>query len=236
VPGYLSAVLAWPQAAGARPLPVAVAVHGSYDQPEWNCQTYQQVVHGAAIVVCPRGKLRWDTPEEASLRRFYFPAAGSGATASAWLKREVSAALRALQVGFPTRVAAGPVLYIGFSQGAILGAPLVIADPARFPRAILVEGGHGAWNADTAAAFARGGGQRVLFACGRASCMASARAAAAQLDKAGVAARVVYAPDQGHTYADKVQEQVAAAFDWIVAGDTRFATSPVSATSSSSGK
>lgn len=223
VPGYLSAVVAWPAARRPGALPMAVATHGSFDQPEWNCETYQQVVRGAAVVVCPRGKLRWDTPTEPALRRYYFPAAGSGAGASTWLQREVDAALRALQTSAPARVAAGPVLYIGFSQGAILGAPLVIHNPARFPRAILVEGGHGAWNASTARQFARGGGQRILFACGRQSCERSAQGAAAELARAGVSVKVVYAPDQGHTYAAKVQEQVAAAFDWVITGDARFA-------------
>lgn len=221
VPGYLSSVVAWPATPAAAALPIAVATHGSYDQPEWNCQTYQQVVHGAAVVVCPRGKLRWDTPSEPEQRRYYFPAAGNGASASTWIQREVDAAVRALETNFPTRVAPGPVLYIGFSQGAILGASLLIQAPRRFPRAILVEGGHGAWNADTARTFARGGGQRVLFACGRESCEHSARRAAAELARAGVKVKVVYAPDQGHTYDAKVQEQVAAQFDWVMAGDER---------------
>ena len=221
VPGYLSSVVAWPAVPAASKLPIAVATHGSYDQPEWNCQTYQQVAHGAAVIVCPRGKLRWDTPSEPEQRRYYFPAAGNGASASAWLQREVDAAVRALETNFPTRVTPGPVLYIGFSQGAILGASLLIQAPRRFPRAILVEGGHGAWSAESARTFARGGGQRVLFACGRQSCDSSARRAAAELLRAGVAVKVVYAPDQGHTYDAKVQEQVAAQFDWVLAGDER---------------
>ena len=223
VPGYLSAVVAWPAAAASSgALPIAVATHGSFDQPEWNCETYQQVVHGAAVVLCPRGKLRWDTPEEPEQRRYYFPAGGNGPAASVGLQREVTAAMKALQARFPTRVHSGAGLYIGFSQGAILGATIVIDDPARFPRAILVEGGHGAWNQNSARRFARGGGQRVLFACGRASCLASARVAAGHLTRAGVSVQVVYAPDQGHTYSGKVQEQVAAAFDWVIAGDARF--------------
>lgn len=222
VPGYLPAVVAWP-AAAAGAVPIAVAAHGSFDQPEWNCETFSQVVRGAAVVLCPRGKLRWDSPSEPAMLRFYFPAAGGGPAASSWLQREVDAALRALQGSAAARLAPGPVLYIGFSQGAILGAPLLIQAPARFPRAILVEGGHGAWNPSTARTFARGGGQRILFACGRASCQASARAAAAHLTAAGVEARVVYAPDQGHTYDGRVKEQIAAAFAWVTTGDARFA-------------
>lgn len=62
VPRYLSAVVAWPQTPATAPLPIAVAMHGSYDQPEWNCESFQQVVRGAAVVLCPRGRLRWDSP------------------------------------------------------------------------------------------------------------------------------------------------------------------------------
>lgn len=220
VPGFLPSVVAWPQATPSRPLPIVVAAHGSYDQPEWNCQTYQRVVAGRAVIVCPRGRLRWDTPQEPSLLRFFFP---SGHGNGAWLGREVDAAVGALRTSASQRVDAGPVLYAGFSQGAILGAPLIISQPARFPRALLVEGGHGAWDPSSARAYARGGGQRVLFACGRASCTQSARAAAAHLARAGVQVKVVAAEGEGHTYDGRVAAEIASALPWLLEGDPRFA-------------
>ena len=227
VPGFLPAVVSWPpsppgEAAPGRPLPVVVAMHGSFDQPEWNCETYAQIVRGTAAVLCPRGRLRWDSPTEPAQLRFFFPSTGG------WLGREVAAAVQALRTSAPQRVAAGPVLYAGFSQGAILGAPLAIARPALYPRLLLVEGGHGAWSPQSARSFRAGGGQRVLFACGRASCQQSARAAAAHLERAGVPVRVVLAPDQGHTYDGGVKDVVAAALAWLVEGDARFAP-PVAA-------
>lgn len=219
VPGFLSAVVAWPSrsgtSAGAK-RPVVLALHGSYDQPEWNCEVFQQVVAGRGVVLCPRGKLRWDSPSEANLLRFYFPSGGG------WLGREIDAALSALRQAQPDQVGDGPLLYIGFSQGAIFGAPLVISQPARFPRVILVEGGHDAWTLDGARRFARGGGQRVLFACGRASCESSAGRAARLLQSVGVAVRVVSSPSQGHTYDGGVRDVIAAAFSWVVEGDSRF--------------
>ena len=219
VPGFQSAVVAWPAGTPARAdakWPVLIAAHGSFDQPEWNCEVFQAVAAGRGIVLCPRGKLRWDTPTEARLRRFYFPSGGG------WLEREIDAGLAALRQAEPGRVAEGPLLYIGFSQGAIFGAPLVIRHPSRFPRVILVEGGHDAWTVDGARRFAAGGGQRVLFACGRPSCEQSAQRAARSLTAAGVAVRVVSAPDQGHTYDGGVQAVIAAAFPWVVDGDPRF--------------
>ncbi len=218
VPGFQSAVVAWPAPGrpSPAPLPIAIAAHGSYDQPEWNCEVFAQVLAGRGIVLCPRGKLRWDSPSEPALLRFYFP------STSGWLGREISAAVSALLASAPTRATGEPLLYIGFSQGAIFGAPLLISQPARFPRAILVEGGHDAWTPEGAGRYRRGGGQRVLFACGRAGCLKSATVAAERLKQAGVASRVVYAADQGHTYDGGVQAAIAAAFAWVVQDDPRF--------------
>jgi len=216
VPGFQSAVVAWPKTTPdpeAARLPIVIAAHGSYDQPEWNCEVFAQVLSGRGVVLCPRGKLRWDTPAEPAMLRFYFPSVGG------WLRREIDAAVTALTTNAPQRVAPAPIVYIGFSQGAILGAPIVIEDPRRFPRVILVEGGHDAWTAEGARRYARGGGERVLFACGRASCRASAERAAAQLKAAGVHTRVVYAADQGHTYDGGVQAAIAASLPWLLSND-----------------
>jgi hypothetical protein len=218
VPGFQSAVVAWPASPddSGPPLPVLIAAHGSYDQPEWGCEVFQQVAAGRGVVLCPRGRLRWDTPSEPRLLRYYFPSGGG------WLEREIDAGVSALSRAGGGRVAPGPFLYIGFSQGAIFGAPIVIRQPARFPRVILVEGGHDAWTLDGARRFAGGGGQRVLFACGRTSCESSAGRAARSLSAAGVAVRVVTSPGQGHTYDGGVQAEIAAAFAWVVEGDARF--------------
>lgn len=215
VAGFLPAVVAWPTQKSDRPLPIVVALHGSYDQPEWNCEVYQQVVRGSAVVLCPRGRLRWDTPTDPPMMRFFFPSTGG------WIFREVDAALSALKESAPGRIADGPVVYAGFSQGAILAAPLLPSRGARFSRAILVEGGAG-WSNDGARAYAKAGGQRVLFACGQSGCNTRAHATAATLEKAGVRTKVTYAPDQGHTYDGAVQRDIAQAFAWLVEGDARF--------------
>ncbi len=215
VPGFLPAVVAWPPDAASRPLPVVVALHGSYDQPEWNCEVYRQVVRGAAVVLCPRGRLRWDSPTDPRQLRFYFPSTGG------WIFREVDAALRALKESAPTRIADGPVVYAGFSQGAILAVPSLPARGEQFSRAILVEGG-ASWSTSNARAYAKSGGQRVLFACGRAGCFTRARATAATLEQAGLKTKVTYTPDQGHTYDGGVQRDLMQSFAWLVEDDARF--------------
>jgi predicted esterase len=221
VAGFLSAVVAWPKSgpeAVPAKLPVLVATHGSYDQPEWNCETYKNVVAGRAIVVCPRGKIRWDTPTEPTQLRYFFP------STAGWLLREAEAAIASLRAAHPSQVDPGPAIYAGFSQGAIMGVPLLVNRGKQFPRLILVEGGHGGWSPQTAAAYKKSGGERVLFACGRASCKKSAAVAAGHLQKAGVLTQVVGVDDEGHTYSGRVEAALIAAFPWLVEGDARFSS------------
>ena len=104
-------------------------------------------------------------------------------------------------------------------DAAALRLALQSAPPHREAFAVLVEGGHDAWTAEGARRYARGGGLRVLFACGRASCRASAEHAAVQLKAAGVQSRVVYAAEQGHTYDGGVQTVIAAALPWLLSDD-----------------
>ena len=215
VAGYLPAVVAWPATPAPRKLPIVVALHGSFDQPEWNCEVYQEVVRGSAVVLCPRGRLRWDTPTQPEQLRFFFPSTGGA------ILREAEAAVRALREASPERISDGPVIWAGFSQGAILGAPLLAQNGAKFSRAILVEGG-ASWTQDSARSYKRNGGERVLFACGQAGCFARASATAATLEKAGIRTQVTYAPDQGHTYDGLVKVDLKQKFAWLVEGDARF--------------
>jgi hypothetical protein len=104
-----------------------------------------------------------------------------------------------------------------------MGVSIAGRDPALFPRVVLVEGGHDKWSAGAAASYAKGGGQRVLFACGQPGCVAAAKPRAALLDKAGVLTKVVHAKDVGHSYDGAVAAEVKAALRWVIEGDARFA-------------
>ena len=105
--------------------------------------------------------------------------------------------MRALETKFSrgSRLDTGPVLYIGFSQGAILGATLLIRRrgtiSARHPWSRAT--GPGALNPPAHSPRRQ---QRVLFACGRRRA-SSAPARRPPSLRAGVAVKVVYAPDQG---------------------------------------
>jgi pimeloyl-ACP methyl ester carboxylesterase len=138
------------------------------------------------------------------------------------LEGEIRAGLAALRARFPDHVGDGPVLYTGFSLGAIMGVSIIARDPALFPRAVLVEGGHDKWTPKIAAEYVRGGGVRVLFACGQAGCPATAKRPAALLEKEGAAAKIVQGKGAGHSYDGAVAREVKAALPWVVEGDGRF--------------
>ena len=116
------------------------------------------MVESRGFVLCPRGR-RVDSrvPHDQSV--YYFPD-------HYWLTRVVYAAMDALSFRFAGRVDVSGAVYGGYSQGAIMGALMVAPDPARFPRALLVEGGGGEWNVPIATEYLQGGGRRVAFVCG----------------------------------------------------------------------
>jgi pimeloyl-ACP methyl ester carboxylesterase len=193
--------------------PVVVATHGLWDFPQGLCDNWRWIVHDRAWVLCPRG----DPMPDKTFRYKSGPA----------LEREIDAGLRALAARYPDYVDPGPVLYSGFSLGAILGAWIIAHDPARFPRAVLTEGGEDRITAESAGRYARGSGQRVLFACGLRFRVGRAERAARLLDQAGVGGQVVLGqlPDTGqfiHWYNGPVASETQAKLDWLWEGDPRW--------------
>ena len=137
------------------------------------------------------------------------------------LDREVSAAIAGLKVRFGAYVDDREPIYAGFSRGAFLGASLVAKHPDRFRRAILIEGGQSAWSAQSTLAFAKGGGQRVLFACGQQSCVGESETAAGLLKEQRVETRVVMG-QEGHGYKKAVKDEIKRSLAWLTEGDARW--------------
>jgi hypothetical protein len=212
VAGFREAVVSVPLGA-TTPRPVVLALHGNFDRPEWQCDVWRGVTRGRAFVVCPRGIPRPDAPR--SLDRWTY---GKGTD----VRAEVEAALTALRARFEGYVATNPVLYTGFSLGAIHGVGIVASDANRYPRAVLVEGGHEGWTAARAKSYAAAGGKRVLFACGQRACKNDAAAAQKRLEREGIEAKVVYGGEVGHTYDGPVAAEVARAWSWLVGDDPRW--------------
>jgi hypothetical protein len=213
VPGFPDAVISLPQGAVSAK-PVVVATHGLWDFPEGLCDDQRWIFGDRVWVICPRGKAMPD-------KTFRYESADA-------LSREIDADVEALAARYPGYVDGSAMLYTGFSLGAILGVSLITHDPARFPRAVLIEGGEDRWSPELAARYARGGGRRVLLACGLRSRVPGARRAAEILEHAGVDARVFLGklPDTGqfiHWYNGPIADETRAQQPWLFEGDPRWA-------------
>ena len=245
VPGFGNAVLISPVGTTS-PRPLVVAVLGIGDTPESQCAVWRELVASRAFVVCPRftphfvqqvvegqsagdgllSLLGLQGPQAVSADPANGPVVQSGfrPTEVPEVEREIDAAVAAARKTLPKYVARGPALYIGFSRGAFLGASLVARSPAKYPRAILIEGGQTAWTDATAAAFAKGGGKRVLFACGQPSCVTESTPSAGLLERSHVSTRVVQGEGEGHSYKGAVKDQIRAALPWVLEGDPAWPT------------
>ncbi|WP_394823143.1 alpha/beta hydrolase [Pendulispora albinea] len=209
VSGFGPAVVSVPRGA-TEARPIVLATHGNYDRPEWQCQVWREIVGDGAFILCPRGIARRDSPSPKDIRFTY--ANGKA------LEREIDAGLAALRATFGAHVGSDPIVYTGFSLGAIIGAALAMrpSDTTPYERLVLVEGGHDAWTEQTAKRFAAAGGKKVLFGCGQAGCFPSARKASGQLERAGVQTRIVGVKDAGHAYDGPVARAVSESWRWLL--------------------
>jgi predicted esterase len=208
VDGYEPAYVSVPVGATSR-RPIVLGVHGNTETPEAFCTAMREIVGPKAFVLCPRGE-----PSPRPLPGFIF-------TSPQQLALEVEAGIRAIERAYPAYVDKTALLYLGFSRGAFLSVPIISTEPARFPRAILIEGGQDAWTSDRIRAFGAAGGQRIFFACGILDCMVDARAVAARLEEVGVETRVAYR-EAGHVYTGPVAEELRKGIDWVTEGDPRW--------------
>ena len=212
VPDFSPSLVRLPDLPGKAP--VLVVTHGAGGTPDAHCELWARISRGRALLLCIRGRARSQAPADGD----YYPD-------HLTLERETFAALNALRSRFRARIAEGPVYYVGFSQGATMGALMLLEHASEVPRLALVEGGFAEWNAPRAKEFRARGGQRVLFVCGTKQCAKAARSAAAWFNHAGVAAHLEYVRGAGHSHGGAVETQIAALYPWFVEGDPRFPAS-----------
>jgi predicted esterase len=193
-----------PPVGEAAPRRIVVGVHGAGDRPEWSCGGWRLAAQASVFVACPRGTATSPTT-------FAWPSAAA-------LTRKVDAIVAQVRQRFGPYVAEGPLIYAGFSQGATLSEPLLLSQAARFPIAILAEGGYATARS---AAFARryraAGGRRLVLVCGTPACFAHARRATPVLERAGLETLVVGDPKAGHNLNDRMQRALQAAWPSIAA-------------------
>jgi pimeloyl-ACP methyl ester carboxylesterase len=219
VPDFSPAIVRFPDSPGKAP--VLVVTHGAGGTPEAHCELWARISKGKAILLCVRGRARSPVPADGD----YYPDHPT-------LERETFAALAALRARFASHIADGPVYYAGFSQGATMGALMLVEHANEVPRLVLVEGGFADWSVARAKDFRAHGGERVLFVCGRRECAESARNAAHWFKGAGVEAQVEYVKGAGHSHDARVEARIAALYPWFVEGDARWQTDGDRVTSS----
>jgi dienelactone hydrolase len=207
VPGFREAVVSVPLGATSR-RPLALALHGNFDRPEWQCEVWRRITQGEVFVLCPRGIPRTDVPKE--LDRWEW-----GSVAKT--KAEIVAAVAALRARFPSHVQPGPLVFTGFSLGAILGARLIQDPDLDVGAAVLVEGGYQGWTLAKARAMKPRLG-RLLFACGQTECRNAYRYQLERLfEAAEVSSSMVSDIKAGHTYDDPVAALIQPEWAGLVA-------------------
>lgn len=213
MPDYGEAIVSLPLGATSK-RPIVVATHGNYDRPEWQCEVWREIIGNRAFILCPRGVQRPDSPSPSDIRFTY--------ESNDSLEKEIDAGLYALRKQYGDYIDDGPIVYTGFSLGAIQGVTIAGRNPKQARRLVLVEGGHSAWKPEVVKAFAAEGNARILFVCSQPDCEKDANWAISRLSKAGVETRLVKIKNVGHRYDGPVAEATQKALPWVLAGDQRF--------------
>lgn len=196
---------------GARePRPIVVGIHGAWDDPGLMCSAWRLIVDAHAFVVCPGGRPVDPTKKDG---RLFVWSSGEH------LAKRVHEAVEATKAKYPGRVADGPMIYVAFSQGANLAGTLLAREGKDFSRVVFTEGGYKTFDDPAIArAFAKSGGERVLFTCSQPGCPGAFATSKASLANARVTARVDYSGPHGHSMPPAVREQIHEALPWIVEG------------------
>ena len=199
VPGFRDAVVSVPLGA-TTPRSVALALHGNFDRPEWQCEVWRRITRGEVFVLCPRGIPRSDTPKE--LDRWEW-------SSVAKTKSEIVAALAALRQRYPEHAKRGPIVLTGFSLGGILGARLIQDPELDIGAAVLTEGGYQGWTLAKAKGLPPAL-HRLLFACGQSECRNAYRYQLEHLfQSAQRQSSMVADTKAGHTYDEPVASLIA---------------------------
>ncbi len=132
VPNFYPASHVGPDDTSSWPMPVTIVLHGNYDRPEWECDTWKRVAGFHGWVLCPRGV----RSKYATLAQDRWTYRGP-----AVVQKEIQAALGALEERYPGRVSRDKTVLAGFSLGAIYAPGLAIKYSGQYPYLFLVEGG-----------------------------------------------------------------------------------------------
>lgn len=184
--------------------PLVVAAHGAGGSPEWQCDWLQRLAPSKSLLLaCLRGKPM--LPYEGS---YYYPEHHT-------LGQIFTQTLDRLKVALEPRNSRLQ-LYVGYSQGATMGALMLHEVATVPPNLLLVEGGYEGWTVKRCRTFKLKGGRRVYFACGTDTCAKRAELIVERLNGAGIEARYGFAQGAGHTPGGQVGELAASGLAWLL--------------------
>lgn len=170
---------------------MVIVLHGNFDRPEWECETWKEVAGFYGWILCPRGvRTPW-----ATLAEDRWTYRGSEA-----VRREIEAAMRALEQRYPDRVTREGTVLVGFSLGANLAPAIARSDPGVYPYLVLVEGGGKQMERTWVAALKRSGVRAVGLAMSLPHLRNKARQALPRFERAGIRAVFVDMQGAGHGY------------------------------------
>jgi pimeloyl-ACP methyl ester carboxylesterase len=188
---------------------------------EPHCEHWRRLLRARAFIVCPRGTPLGVVPEGQSPTGYFYRDHRA-------LGREVMAARAAAIAAFGARLDPSAALYVGFSQGATMGALFLheladTPDRGAFARLVLVDGGWVEWTRELAKKEHERGLARVVLVCGQTRCAREGKKRASWMEQAGLPLRFEYAQGAGHTWGGAVAEKVEGALGWLLEDDPRFA-------------
>jgi pimeloyl-ACP methyl ester carboxylesterase len=192
---------------------VIVGVHGAGDRPDWACAEWKAVAADWAFVVCPQAT----NPHPADKNTFVW---GSAAAIAAQADRAVAA----LRERYGAWMDDGPLVYGGWSQGGTLAASVIETRPGVYDRAVLVEVGHTALDADAvAASFASAGIRRAIVSCESPKCRTFAQTFERAARRRRLPAQTVDIGNRHHWFDEPVFRALGPKMAWLGADDRRFA-------------
>jgi pimeloyl-ACP methyl ester carboxylesterase len=188
------------------PLRVLFAAHGAGGSGVDHCEYWNKLVAEDVLIVCPTGTLLRKNDEQGGA---YFQS-------HLTLRAELDALIAALQSHFKGRLTPGEWLYLGYSQGATMGALALLEDAplvgkSGLSQLVLIEGGGENWNLSRSKKFKEAGGLSVALVCGTPSCGRHGQGNIPHLEKAGLTATLIEVEGGGHAYWGLMTEGVRSA-------------------------
>lgn len=204
--GFHSSVFVAPSRTDAPPWPLVVILHGNYDRPEWECQTWMNVGKKQGWLLCPRGIPRTDIPK--ALDRWYYRGRQN-------LAKEVKLGVSELEKLYPGLVSRDEAVLVGLSLGANMSPRFAGMGIMDFKHLILIEGGYQV-TLSIAKTAARKGVKSAVYLCGE-NTPCSKRTPRLQRiwKRAGVQSATFVMPGVGHGYPANFDPIAEKAFDFL---------------------